>query len=73
VLDFSVAARAGDELVVRVRFAAEGAPPWLRDDDPRTAEHAVELRLRADQLLVAAGTWEHELDALPYRSFASTG
>ena len=72
VLGLSVTAPAGDEVVVRIRFTAEAAPPWLRDDDPHSVEHAVEVRLRADQLRGAADAWVRELDALPGRSFAST-
>ena len=73
LLGFTVTARAGDESVVRVQFAAEATPPWLRDDEHHySAGYAVELRLRADRLLAAAEAWTHELDALPGRSFAST-
>lgn len=73
VLGFSTTARDGDELVVRIYFTAEAAPPWLRDDDPHSAQYAVDLRLRADQILAAADTWTGELDALPSRSFTNTG
>ncbi len=71
LLAFSATARTGDDLVVRVRFTAEAAPPWLRED-PLSVGCAVELRLTADRLRAVADAWTHELDALPRRSFAST-
>lgn len=72
VLGFSIAAHRDNELVVRVHFTAEAAPPRLRVEDPHSAQYAVELRLRPDKLLAAATAWSQELDALPSRSFAST-
>jgi hypothetical protein len=72
VLGFSIAAHRDTEVVVRVHFTAEAAPPWLRDKDPHSAPYVVELRQRPDELLAAATAWSEELDALPSRSFAST-
>jgi hypothetical protein len=72
VLGFSIAAHRNNELVLHVQFTAEAAPPWLRVENPHSAQYAVELRLRSDELLAAATTWSQELDALPSRSFAST-
>ncbi len=71
-LGFSTTARDGDELVVGIHFTAEAAPPWLRDDNPHSAQYTVELPLRVGEILAAADTWTGELDALPSRSFTST-
>jgi hypothetical protein len=38
VLGFSLAVRRDDEVVVRAYFMAEGAPPWLRKDDPTSRD-----------------------------------
>lgn len=70
-LGFSIAAHRDNELVLRVHFAAEAAPPWLRVEDPDSAQYVVELRVRPDELVAAATAWSRELDALPSRSFAS--
>ncbi len=72
VLGFSVTAHRNDELVLHVEFAAEAAPPWLRVDNPHSAQYTVELRLRSDELRAAATAWSQELDARPSRTFAST-
>ncbi len=72
VLGFSTAARGENQVVLHMEFTAEAAPPWLRLENPHSAQYTVELRLRSDELLAAAAAWSHELDALPSRSFAST-
>ncbi|WP_442935183.1 WapI family immunity protein [Micromonospora sp. CPCC 206061] len=72
VLGFPVAAHRDDELVLHVEFTAEATPPWLRVENPHSAQYTVELRLRSDELLAAATAWSQELDALPSRTFAST-
>ena len=72
VLGFSVAAHRDDELVLHIHFTAEAAPPWLRIENPHSAQCVVKLRQRPNELLAAATAWSEELDALPSRSFANT-
>ncbi|MCU7722513.1 hypothetical protein ODJ79_02180 [Actinoplanes sp. KI2] len=72
-LGFAIAGRSDTEVVLRVRFTAEAAPPWLRADNPHSAQCTAELRLRPAQLLAAATAWSRELEALPSRSFADRG
>jgi hypothetical protein len=66
-LGFSIYSHDESELTVRVFLTAEGAPPWLRKDNPHRARHVVDLKVRTDQLLAAAADWSQELNALPAR------
>jgi hypothetical protein len=66
-LEFLVAGRSDEGLVVCVQFAAEGAPPWLRVTDPHDARCVVDLLITSDQLLAAATAWTSEINALPAR------
>jgi hypothetical protein len=71
-LGFSVGDSNDNELAVCVFLTAEGAPPWLRADDPHRARHVVTLRVRTDHLVVAAADWNQELNALPARPWVLT-
>jgi hypothetical protein len=66
-LEFSVRKHDENELTLRVFLTAEGAPPWLRSNDPHRSRQLVDLKVRADQLLAAAADWSQELNALPAR------
>ena len=72
-LGFSVCGQDAEEVAVRVYLTAEAAPPWLREHDPHRARRILSVRLRRDQLLVAAEDWDRELNALPARPWVETG
>jgi hypothetical protein len=71
-LGFSVAEYQETGPVVRIHFAAEAAPPWLRATDPHLARFAVELAVRTGQLAAAASDWTEQLNALPARPWVDT-
>jgi hypothetical protein len=72
-LGFSVCGQNEEEVAIRVFFTAEAAPPSLREHDPHRARQILSVRLRRDQLLVAAEDWSRELNALPLRPWVEAG
>lgn len=73
-LAFSIAARGGEHLVVRVHLGHESAPgyPWpdaWDENSPPRASYTLRLPLRMDRqdLLAAAGQWRGDLTAFPHR------
>lgn len=69
-ISFSVAARKGDTIDLRVHFSYESAPPRLVINRQGIADlHTfyVELTTNADALRAAAVEWEKELEPFPMR------
>ncbi|GAB95001.1 hypothetical protein BJY21_001717 [Kineosphaera limosa] len=70
-LAFSLAARDGQRVRLRVHLSLEALPPWHQDPDgpdrPRFFEYAVELDTTIAALAEAATTWETEITNFPVR------
>ncbi|RKE22176.1 hypothetical protein [Streptomyces sp. TLI_171] len=68
VLAMSLADRNGTDLVIRVHYSLEAAPPWQNGDDrPDIYQYYVPLRLDSEALLRAADSWDRALEAFPAR------
>jgi hypothetical protein len=65
-LALGLAATAVDEVVLRVFFSLESAPPWLTSKGPY--EFHLECPLSADALRAAAHQWTEELQPFPERT-----
>ena len=67
-LGFSLAARTGDDLVLRVHLSIESGPPPRTGDAPSDLyAYSVPLRLRRADLRAAAQAWETDLTPYPPR------
>lgn len=67
-LAFSLAARDGDDVALRIHLALESARP--ESDEATTSDvsaNGVPLRIERRHLLAAAGAWEEELAPFPER------
>jgi hypothetical protein len=66
-LAFSLLARVGELVTIRVHLSAEAAPPWPAEDARGMPEYVVEIELTHDAVAAAAASWNQEMGAFPVR------
>ncbi|MBU3062464.1 hypothetical protein KO481_13140 [Nocardia sp. NEAU-G5] len=71
LLGFSIAESQPAKPVIRVHFAAEGAPPWSHSTTPGE-KFTLDLPVTRGQLVAAADELTRQLNALPARPWIDT-